>query len=170
MSPANRPTIIRLAVYWILAAAMTGIISGLAFATGIVSWVYEDLSRPLWLPPVMILTWLWIAKTMLMALALWTVDRFGHGWERRLVIGLIVLLYLASAGWITGFVIFRDLTFGFYAILGSWVLTTLTMLVIGRAQKAAAIMMWPVFFWTTFMLTVSFELMRLNTGMQLAAF
>lgn len=170
MSPANRPTIIRLAVYWILAAGMTGIISGLAFATGVVEWVYEDLERPLWLPPAMVLTWMWIAKTMLMALVLWTVDRFGDGWARRLSIGLLVLLYLASAGWLAGFVIFRDLSIGFYAILGSWVLTALTMLIIGRAQKAAALMMWPVFAWTTFMLTVSFELMRINTSMHLAAF
>lgn len=170
MSHTNRPTIIRLAVYWILAAALTGIISGLAFATGVVEWVYEDLDRPLWLPPVMVLTWLWITKTMLMALALWTVDRFGHGWARRVSIGLLVLLYLASAGWLAGFVVMRDLTFGFYAILGSWLLTALTMGIIGRAQKAAALMMWPVFGWTTFMLTVSFELMRLNTSLQVAAF
>ncbi len=170
MSDTNRPTIIRLAVYWILAAGMTGIISGLAFATGIVDWVYNDLNRPFWLPPIMLLVWLWIAKTMLMALALWTVDRFGHGWARHVAIGLLILLYMASGGWLAGFVILRDLTVGFYAILGSWVLTALTMLIIGRAQKAAAIMMWPVFFWTTFMLTVSFELMRLNSGMQLAAF
>ena len=164
----HRPTIIRLAVYWIIAAGMTGIITGLAFATGIVEWAYEDLIRPLWLPPVMVLTWLWIAKTMLMATTLWTVDRFGHGWARRVTIGLLVLLYLASGGWLAGFVVLRDVTFGFYAILGSWALTALTMMIVGRAQKAAAFMMWPIFAWTTFMLATSFELMRLNSGMQLA--
>lgn len=168
MDPSNRPTIIRLAVYWIIAAAMTGIITGLAFATGIVEWVYDDLQRPFWLPPVMILTWLWIAKTMMMALALWVVDRFGNGWARRISIGLLVLLYLASGGWLAGFVILRDVTIGFYAILVSWGLTALTVFVIGRAQKFASLLMWPIFAWTTFMLTVSFELMRLNTGMQIA--
>ncbi|QNL20118.1 tryptophan-rich sensory protein [Hyphobacterium sp. CCMP332] len=168
MAHTNRPTIIRLAVYWIIAAAMTGVISGLAFATGVVEWVYQDLQRPLLLPPVMILTWLWIAKTMMMALVLWIVDRFGHGWARRVSIGLLVLLYLASGGWLAGFVILRDVTFGFYAILGSWILTALTVFVIGRAQKFSAVLMWPIFIWTTFMLTVSFELMRLNSGLQLA--
>jgi len=168
MAHENRPTIIRLAVYWIIAAAMAGIISGLAFATGVVEWAYEELNRPFWLPPVMVLTWLWIAKTMFMALALWTVDRFGHGWERRVSIGLLVLLYLGSGGWLAGFVVLRDVTIGFYAILGSWLVTALTMMIIGRAQKFAAFIMWPIFAWTTFMLATSFELMRLNTGMQLA--
>jgi tryptophan-rich sensory protein len=168
MAHENRPTIIRLAVYWIFAAAMAGIISGLAFATGVVEWAYEELERPFWLPPVMILTWLWIAKTMFMALALWTVDRFGHGWERRVSIGLLVLLYLASAGWLTGFVVLRDVTFGFYAILVSWAVTAVAMLIIGRAQKFAALIMWPIFAWTSFMLATSFELMRLNSSMQLA--
>ncbi|GJL97004.1 MAG: hypothetical protein DHS20C06_08210 [Hyphobacterium sp.] len=168
MAHENRPTIIRLAVYWIIAAAMAGIISGLAFATGVVEWAYEELERPFWLPPVMILTWLWIAKTMFMALALWTVDRFGHGWERRVSIGLLILLYLASAGWLTGFVVLRDVTFGFYAILASWAVTAATMLIIGRAQKAASFIMWPIFAWTSFMLATSFELMRLNSSLQLA--
>jgi tryptophan-rich sensory protein len=82
--------------------------------------------------------------------------------------GLITLLFAASGGWLTGFVILRDLSVGFYAILVSWTITVLTMLLIGRAHKAAGMLMWPVFAWTTYMLAVSFELMRLNTGLQLA--
>ncbi|WP_421789992.1 TspO/MBR family protein [Hyphobacterium sp.] len=168
METQNRPTIIRLIVYWMMAAGMTGLVSGLAFATGVVEWVYDELETPFFLPPLMILTWLWIAKTMIMALALWTVDRFGTGLSRWIAMIGITLLFLASAGWLTGFVILRDVSVGFYAILVSFILTVLTMLVVGRANKAAGVMMWPVFGWTTFMLVVSFELMRLNTGLQLA--
>jgi|GEM_PF-1422797 len=170
MAAENRPTIIRLAVYWIIASGMLGLITGLAFATGVVEWVYEDINHPAWLPPVMVLTWTWAAKTMLMAFVLWLVDRFGHGWCRWLSLFLISLLFAASAGWLAGFVILRDLTVGFFAILGSWVLTAIVMFVIGRAHKVAGVLMWPVFIWTTFMLAVSFELMRLNTGLQVASF
>lgn len=168
MAKENRPTIVRLAVYWIFASGMMGLITGLAFATGVVEWAYEDLNRPSWLVPISILTWLWVAKTMWMAFILWMVDRFGHGWCRWASMGLITLLFSASGGWITGFVILRDLSVGFYAILVSWTITVLTMLLIGRAHKAAGMLMWPVFAWTTYMLAVSFELMRLNTGLQLA--
>ena len=56
MAAENRPTIIRLAVYWIIASGMLGLITGLAFATGVVEWVYEDINHPAWLPPVMVLT------------------------------------------------------------------------------------------------------------------
>lgn len=168
MARENRPTIIRLAVYWIIAAGMTGLITGLAFATGVVEWVYQDIQHPIWLPPIMIIVWLWIAKTMWMAFVLWMVDRFGQGWCRWASMLLVTLLFVASGGWLAGFVILRDLTVGFYAILGSWVLTVMAMLLIGRAHKLAGVLMWPVFGWTTFMMAVSFELMRLNTGMQIA--
>lgn len=168
MARENRPTIIRLAVYWIIAAGITGLITGLAFATGVVEWVYEDLNHPVWLPPVMILTWMWIAKTMWLAFVLWMVDRFGQGWCRWASMMLVTMMFGASAGWLAGFVILRDVTVAFYAILGSWILTILTMTLIGRAHKAAGSLMWPVFAWTSFMLAVSFELMRLNSGLQLA--
>lgn len=170
MAQENRPTIVRLAVYWIAAAGMTGLVSGLAFATGVAEWAYEELTPPVFLPPVMILTWAWIAKTMLMTLALWTVDRFGTGWVRWLAMLAITLLFAASAGWLTGFVILRDVTFGFYAILLSFGLTVFAMLFVGRASKAAGFMMWPIFGWTLFMLAASFELMRLNTDIQLVGF
>ncbi len=162
MEHRDHPSVGRLAFYLIVAAAAAGTISGWAYASGTASWAMDDLRQPGWAIPINVLSWLWIGKTLLMAYALWATERFGRPGWRWLALAGEMALFVSSAGWIVAFLILRDPAYGFLAIAWSWIVTVFTVWFAGRSAKLAGVSLWPVLIWTSYMLVLSFEIMRLN--------
>lgn len=165
MPGRERPTVGRLAVYIVLSAAFTGLIAGGANAAGAFEWVYDDLDRPAWLLPAGLITAIWIAKTLLLAFALWSVERFGReGWRW---LGALGILMTIGSGilWTVAFLFMRDVSFGLLAVLASWVATVFAAWAAGRADVGVGAFLWLPLLFQSYALAVSFELMRLNTGL-----
>ena len=161
----ERPTVGRLAVYLVVTAAFTGLIAGGANAVGAFGWVYQDLNRPAWLMPAGFMTAMWIAKTLMLAFALWSVERFGReGWRWLGALG-ILLTVASGIAWTIVFLIMRDVSLGLLVVLASWVATVFTAWTVGRASVGSGAFMWLPFVFQCYALAASYELMRLNTGL-----
>lgn len=161
----ERPTVGRLAVYLVLTAAFTGLMAGGANAAGTFDWVYQELDRPVWLLPGSFITALWIAKTLMLAFALWSVERFGlAGWRWLGALGVLTTIASAIA-WSIVFLVMRDVSLGLLVVVASWVTTVFATWAVGRASVSAGAFMWLPFVFQSYALAVSFELMRLNTGL-----
>lgn len=165
MPGRDRPTVGRLAVYLVLAAAFTGLMAGGANAVGAFEWIYEDLERPVWLLPGGVITALWIAKTLFLAFALWSVDRFGREGWRWLGMAGVLLTVVSGIAWTIVFLIMRDVSLGLLAVLASWVFTIFAAWAVGRASVGAGAFLWLPVIFQSYALAASFELMRLNTGL-----
>jgi tryptophan-rich sensory protein len=165
LSGRERPTVGRLAVYLVLTAAFTGLIAGGANAAGAYDWVYQDLDRPGWLLPGGLLTMFWVAKTMLLAFALWSVERFGReGWRWLGAAGVLGTIACGLA-WTIVFFFMRDVSLGLLAVLASWVTTIFAAWSVGRASVGSGAFLWLPLIFQSYALAASFELMRLNTGL-----
>ncbi|MEE2565511.1 tryptophan-rich sensory protein [Hyphobacterium marinum] len=172
MTQRDHPTVGRLAFYLIAAAAVTGAAAGWAFASGAAAWATEELNLPGWMPPVNLLVWLWIAKTLLLAYTIWATERFGRpGWRWLAILTELVLL-AGTAVWVVLFLVLCDVTLGFLAIAAIWMVSIFAAWAAGKATRLAGVSLWPVLAWNTALLALTFEIMRLNTGQvgQIAGF
>lgn len=165
MPGRDRPTVGRLAVYLVLSAAFTGLIAGGANAAGAFEWAAEEIERPVWLLPSGIVMTVWIAKTLMLAFGLWSVERFGR--ERWRWLGVASILAATAAGVASIFVILilRDLSLGFLSILITWLATIFAAWAVGRASMGAGAFLWLPLAFQSYALVASFEVMRLNTGL-----
>lgn len=165
LSGRERPTVGRLAVYLVLTAAFSGLIAGGASASGAFEWVYDTLEHPAWLLPGGIITALWISKTVLLAFALWSVERFGHeGWRWLGALGILVTL-ASGIVWTIVFLLMRDVSLGLLAVLVAWIATVFAAWAVGRASVGSGAFLWLPLLFQTYALAASFEVMRLNTGL-----
>jgi len=167
MQEQNRPGVIRLLLYLILSASLVGSMAGWIHASGAFDWV-ETLILPNWAAPRHILTAVWIILFQLMAISLWISQRSEN--DRLRLISSILLLGLVGVITFRMCIIFsaRDIPLNFAISLATWVYALITIGVVGRNSKAAGILLWPLFFWVTYGLAISFEVMRLNSGSVMA--
>jgi tryptophan-rich sensory protein len=163
MEAQNRPGVIRLLLYMILAAAISGGAAGWIQASGAFDWLSE-LDTPTWAPNQTLLACIWIGLMQLQAIGLWIVQRSGRDGFRS--ISTILIFGLLAAPIIRLYVYYstHDVTLGFIVTAACWLYGLVTLGIVQRASKPAALLLWPSFILLTYMLALNFEFMRLNTG------
>lgn len=161
MADRGRPSVIRLVLYLVLCGAVTGALSGWAFASGRADWALA-LNTPSWLPPAGVITAGWIAKTFLICIALWIADRFGKPFWREAALAAILAMLAVSVVWVMAFLGLHNPLAGFWAALASWAVAAFGVWVTGKASRGAAALLWPVLAWASVSLVIAFEVMRLN--------
>jgi benzodiazapine receptor len=163
MDAQDRPTVIRLLVYMTLAAGMAGGLSGWVGSSGALEWISE-LNLPSWMPQYSVGIAIWAVIMQMTAVGLWIAQRTGRDGLRFitafLLLGLVALICARTC------VVYgaRDVTLGFLATLGTWIYALFAIGLAGRCSRPAGLLLWPLFFWLTYALALSFEIMRLNSG------
>ncbi|WP_339745979.1 TspO/MBR family protein [uncultured Maricaulis sp.] len=161
MDAKNRPGVIRLLIYMLVAASASGGFAGWVQSSEAALWA-ASLTIPDWTPTGMVPNLISILVMQLMAISLWLTERGDGSWLRfvaailtlGLVAGLALQLCITFGG--------RDVSAGFLAALAVWLYALLTVAIVGRQSRPAGLLLWPLFAWITFGVAVSFEVMRLN--------
>ncbi|MGK0267094.1 MAG: tryptophan-rich sensory protein [Maricaulis sp.] len=161
MDAKNRPGVIRLLIYMLVAASVSGGFAGWVQSSEAALWA-ASLSHPDWTPSGMLPNLISILTMQLIAISLWITERCKGGLLRfvaaALILGLVAGLMLQLTITFGG----RDVSSGFLAALLLWLYALLTIAVVGRQCKPAGWLLWPLFAWLTFGVALSFEVMRLN--------
>lgn len=161
MDAKNRPGVIRLLIYMLVAASVSGGFAGWVQSSEAALWAAR-LSLPDWTPSGIFPNLISILLMQLIAISLWITQR-GEGGLLRLaaailtlglVAGLVMQICITFGG--------RDVSAGFLAALLLWLYALLTIAVVGRHCRPAGWLLWPLFAWLTFGAALSFEVMRLN--------
>lgn len=163
MEEQNRPGVIRLLVYIIVAAGLAGGVAGWVHSSGSLEWA-ESLLVPTWSPDVSWVNIFGIISMQLTALSLWLLQRSNAG-ALKLLCTLLVLGQIAAI--ILHLCVFfgeRDVTLGFLISLALWAYSLITTGLVGRCDTRAGFLLWPVFIALSYGLALSFEVMRLNGG------
>jgi benzodiazapine receptor len=163
MDAQNRPSVIRLLIYMILAAGMAGGLAGWVGSSGSLAWIY-DLNLPSWMPQYSIGIGIWAVLMQMTAVGLWIAQRNGRDGLRFLttflILGLVAVITARTCIVYGG----RDVMLGFLATLATWVYALFAIGIAGRCSRPAGLLLWPLFVWLTYALALSFEIMRLNSG------
>jgi len=163
MNEQDRPGMVRLLLYMILAAGLAGGVTGWIYAGETFDWV-AGLNLPVWVPTQVVITGTWIVMFQLVAMSLWLVQRSGRDGMRTFASILIVGLFVAIFARIYIYFGIQDVTMGFALSLGNWIYALFAIAFIGRANRPAGYLLWPLFIWQSFGLILCFEIMRLNSG------
>jgi benzodiazapine receptor len=163
MKEQDRPGMVRLLLYMILSAGLSGGLAGWIYAGETIDWV-TGLDFPVWVPEQSIMTGIWIFLFQLVAMSLWLVQRSGRDGMRTIASILIIGLFVAIFARIYIYFGIRDVTMGFALSLANWIYALFAVAFVGRANSPAGYLLWPLFVWQTFGLALCFEIMRLNTG------
>lgn len=154
---------VRLLLYMILSAGLSGGLVGWIYSGGSYDWVVS-LDIPGWVPQQALITGIWIFLLQLAALSLWIVQRSGRDGLRTIASILILGLFVAIFARIYIYFGIQDVTMGFALTLANWFYALFAIALVGRASTPAGYLLWPLFIWQSFGLVLCFELMRLNTG------
>ncbi|WP_417497134.1 tryptophan-rich sensory protein [Maricaulis sp.] len=161
MDAKNRPGVIRLLIYMLAAAGMTGGFAGWIQSSDAVLWT-ASLNLPDWTPTGIVPVILSIVINQMIAISLWVTQRSDTGAIRfvaaALQIGLVIGLALKVCITFGG----QDIKAAFLTSLGLWVYAVLALAVVGRCSRPAGWLLWPLFAWLTFSVILSFEVLRLN--------
>lgn len=168
MDAKNRPGVIRLLIYMLVAAGMTGGFAGWVQSSEAALWT-ASLNLPDWTPLGILPIIFSIVINQLIVISLWITQRSDTGPIRfvaaALQVGLLVGLALKVCITFGG----QDVKAAFLAALILWIYAVLALAVVGRCSRPAGWLLWPLFAWLTFSVILSFEVMRLNDSGVLAS-
>ncbi|MHA6288037.1 hypothetical protein [Maricaulis sp. CAU 1757] len=163
MAIQDRPGALRLLVYVIAAACLSGGIAGWVSASGAREAV-EAMAAASWLHTYRLICMATLVMPQFLVISLWINQRSGRdGW--RLVSSLLILLLLA--GLISRVLILfgsQDASLAFLASLGLWVFALFAIAVVQHACRPAGFLLWIPFAVLTADTIINFEMMRLHTA------
>lgn len=164
MDAKNRPGVIRLLIYMLVAAGLGGGFAGWVQSSEAALWA-ASLETPTWTPNGLIPVITALVMLQLMAVSLWITERCNRTLWR--FVSAILTLGLVAGAALTMCIAFGayDVTSAFLSILGLWVYALFTTAIVGRVSRPAGFLLWLPFLWLSFGVVLSFEVMRLNTGM-----
>jgi tryptophan-rich sensory protein len=150
-------------ILWLLlvfAAAAVG-----AFASANAGGFYRELVRPSWAPPAWLFGPVWSVLYALMGLAAWLVWRARgfHGARNALLVFIVHLA--ANALWTWLFFAWRQGGLAFAEILLLLALILATIVLFGRINRLAAVLLVPYLLWVAFASALTFSTWRLNPGL-----
>ncbi|SDL61697.1 tryptophan-rich sensory protein [Maricaulis salignorans] len=161
MDASNRPGVIRLLIYMLVAAGVSGGFAGWVQSSEAALWT-ANLNTPDWTPVGILPNLISILTMQLIAISLWITQRSERGAFRflaaALTLGIVAGLALQVCITFGG----RDVQSGFLAALALWLYALFTVAIVGRCSRPAGWLLWPLFAWLTFVVALSFEVMRLN--------
>jgi len=151
MSAANAPKPARAAIPsligWLLLTAVAAALGALASARA--ATFYAQLERPAWAPPAWLFGPVWSVLYLLMAVAAWRVGRVAVPRPAP-----ALLLY---AGQLALNALWSWLFFAWHlgapacaCIVVLWLMIAATVVLFGRRERLAAILLWPYLAWVSF--------------------
>jgi tryptophan-rich sensory protein len=163
MDAKNRPGVIRLFFYMLIAASVSGGIAGWIQSSETALWA-SNLNTPDWAPTGHLPDIISILMLQLIAISLWITQRADRCTMRLLAVVMTIGLIAGLCLQLCFIYLDRDVTTGFLAGLALWLYMLVTMAVVDRCSKPSAILLWLPFVWLTLGLALAFEVMRLNEG------
>ncbi len=123
---------------------------------------YLTLNRPGWNPPGYVFGIVWPLLYLLMALAMWRLWLCRPIRETWPGFGLIGLQLVLNIAWSGVFFARQHIGYGFLVLLLIVLLIYPTLILIGRRDRTAALLLVPYTGWVTFAAILNFTLWRMN--------
>ncbi|WP_306015174.1 TspO/MBR family protein [Oceanicaulis sp. MMSF_3324] len=157
----SRPALGRLALYLLIFVGAALALNAWIFTGPAIQWS-RTLENPDWSPAGGVIGAVWVGLFTLMALAAFTVDRFGDAANKDFARLAIIAQYLVCMGWTFGYFALQSVANGFYITIVALVLSVPVTLAAFRASRLAGVLMVPLVLWLIFALALSWSTWRLN--------
>jgi tryptophan-rich sensory protein len=126
---------------------------------------YAQLSQPDWAPPAWLFGPVWTVLYALMAIAVWRVWRQRGPQGATIEITLYIAQLAANALWTWLFFAWNLGLAACVEILLLWLLIVATIVVFGRRDRVAAMLLWPYLAWVSFATVLSFSMWQRNPAL-----
>lgn len=157
----SRPALGRLALYLLIFVGAALALNAWIFTGPAIQWS-RTLDNPDWSPSGAVIGSVWVGLFTLMALAAFTVDRYGDELNKGFARLAIIAQYLVCMGWTFGYFGLQSVANGFYVTVVAFVLSIPVTLAAFRASRLAGVLMTPLVLWLAFALVLSWSTWRLN--------
>ncbi|WP_440958606.1 TspO/MBR family protein [Oceanicaulis sp. LC35] len=157
----NRPALGRLGLYLLVFVGAALALNAWIFTGPAIQWS-RTLENPDWSPSGGVIGTVWVGLFTLMALAAFTVDRYGDEANKGFARLAIIAQYLVCMGWTLGYFGLQNVANGFYVTVLALVLSIPVTLAAFRASRLAGALMIPLVLWLGFALVLSWSTWRLN--------
>jgi len=132
---------------WIALTAAFAVLG--AFASVHAAVFYAQLDRPGWAPPAWLFGPVWSLLYLMMAIAAWRIGRSAApGTYPALLLYLAQLAVNALWSWL--FFAWHMGAAAFVCIVVLWLMISATIVLFGRRERLAAVLLWPYLAWVSF--------------------
>lgn len=125
---------------------------------------YAQLVRPEWAPPASVFGTVWTVLYLLMAVSAWRACAPDKG-PRTLPVTVYLLQLAANTLWSWLFFAWHQGALASLCIAVLWPLIVLTMLLFGRRERLAALLLLPYLAWVSFAAALCYRTWQLNPGL-----
>ncbi|WP_421860804.1 TspO/MBR family protein [Oceanicaulis sp.] len=157
----SRPALGRLALYLFLFVGAALALNAWIFSGPAIQWS-RTLDNPAWAPPGGVVGAVWVGLFTLMAIAAWSLDRYGDDRQKDLARTGVIAQYLLCMGWTWGYFGLQNVANGFYVTVAALVLSLPVTAQAFRASPLSGVLMVPLVGWLIFALALSWSTWRLN--------
>ena len=135
-----------------------------AFASVHAAVFYAQLDRPGWAPPAWLFSPVWSLLYLMMAIAAWRIGRTAA--SRACPALLLYLAQLAvNALWSWLFFAWHLGAAAFACIVVLWLMIAATIVLFGRRERLAAMLLWPYLAWVSFAGGLCFSIWQRNPSL-----
>lgn len=132
-----------------------------AFASVHAAVFYAQLDRPGWAPPAWLFGPVWSLLYLMMAIAAWRIARTAApGAYPALLLYLAQLAVNALWSWL--FFAWHRGAVAFVCIVVLWLMIAAAIVLFGRRERLAAILLWPYLAWVSFAGVLCFSIWQRN--------
>ena len=147
---------------WIALTAAFAVLG--AFASVHAAVFYAQLDRPGWAPPAWLFGPVWSLLYLMMAIAAWRIGRSAApGTYPALLLYLAQLAVNALWSWL--FFAWHMGAAAFVCIVVLWLMISATIVLFGRRERLAAVLLWPYLAWVSFAGLLCFSIWQRNPAL-----
>lgn len=157
----SRPAFGRLALYLLIFVGAALALNAWIFSGPAIQWS-RTLDNPGWAPSGGLIGAVWVGLFTLMAIAAWSIDRYGDDRHKDIARLAVIAQYLVCMGWTWGYFGLQNVANGFYVTVAALVLSLPVTALAFRASRIAGVLMLPLVGWLIFALVLSWSTWRLN--------
>ena len=156
-----KPRSILLAILWIAASLLAGVIGTMLGGPMPDPW-YDDLAKPAFNPPGWIFGPVWTTLYILMGIAAWRVSLAPPSPLRRSALIVFVAQLALNAAWSGIFFGLHEIGWALAELAVLWVFILATIVLFVRLSKLSAALLLPYLGWVTFAGVLNFTLWQMN--------
>lgn len=157
----SRPAFGRLALYLLIFVGAALALNAWIFSGPAIQWS-RTLDNPGWAPSGGLIGAVWVGLFTLMAIAAWSIDRYGDDRHKDIARFGVIAQYLVCMGWTWGYFGLQNVANGFYVTVAALVLSLPVTALAFRASRMAGVLLIPLVLWLGFALALSWSTWRLN--------
>lgn len=147
---------------WLLLTFAFAAIGAIASASA--AMFYVQLARAPWAPPTWLFGPVWSALYLLMAIAAWRVGGSASP-QRRPALALYLCQLAVNALWTWLFFAWHRGALAMACIVVLWLMIAATILLFGRCQRLAAVLLWPYLAWVSFAGVLCYSIWQRNPAL-----